>query len=178
MQNQLAKMPSLRGRFLACTVDSLARRLICPLANSGEGPRAKLNLMVSADFTIICHAAALAIAKESVSSWLRLRYPVVVVDELQDCRGDQLYLIQAMEACCHVIAAADEFQDLQQTGRVPPSSGCMRLPARKTFCRETEERMRQACSRRPTGSEHRETAAISSRMRLCPRSTQTWRRGT
>jgi hypothetical protein len=55
-------------------------------------------------------------AKESVSSWLKLRYPVVVVDELQDCKGDQLYLIQAMESCCHVIAAADEFQNLQQTG--------------------------------------------------------------
>jgi superfamily I DNA/RNA helicase len=116
MQNQLAKMPILRGRFLACTVDSLARRVVCRWRTLAKDLEPKLNLMVSADFTIICRAAALAIAKESVSSWLKLRYPVVVVDELQDCKGDQLYLIQAMEACCHVIAAADEFQDLQQTG--------------------------------------------------------------
>jgi hypothetical protein len=39
-----------------------------------------------------------------------------VVDELQDCKGDHLCLIQTIESCCHVIAAADEFQDLQQTG--------------------------------------------------------------
>ena len=116
MQNQLAKLPCLRGRFLACTVDSLARRVICRWRTLAKHLEPKLNLTVSPDFTIICHAAALAIAKESVSSWLRLRYPVVVVDELQDCKGDQLYLIQAMEACCHIIAAADEFQDLQQTG--------------------------------------------------------------
>lgn len=116
MQNQLGKTPSLRGRFLACTVDSLARRLVYRWRTLAKEIEPKLNLMVSANFTVICRAAALAIAKESVSSWLKLRYPVVVVDELQDCKGDQLYLIQAMESCCHVIAAADEFQDLQQTG--------------------------------------------------------------
>jgi UvrD-like helicase C-terminal domain/AAA domain len=116
MQNQLGKMPSLRGRFLACTVDSLARRLICRWRTLAKDLEPKLNLMVAVDFTIICRAAALAIAKENVSSWLKLRYPVVVVDEFQDCKGDQLYLIQAMESCCHVIAAADEFQDLQQSG--------------------------------------------------------------
>jgi len=75
----------------------------------------KLDFSAS-DFAIICHVAALVTAKGSVSRWLRLRYPIVVVDELQDCKGDHLCLIQAVESCCHVIAAADEFQDLQQTG--------------------------------------------------------------
>ena len=116
MHNQLAKMPLLRGRFLACTVDSLARRMICRWRTLAKDIEPSLNLMGSADFTIVCHVAALMTAKRSVSSWLRLRYPIVVVDELQDCKGDHLCLIQAMESCCHVIAAADEFQDLQQTG--------------------------------------------------------------
>jgi hypothetical protein len=76
----------------------------------------KLDFGASLDFAIICHVAALVTAKASVSSWLRLRYPIVLVDELQDCKGDHLCLIQAIESFCHVIAAADEFQDLQQTG--------------------------------------------------------------
>ena len=49
-------------------------------------------------------------------SWLCVRYPIVVVDELQDCKGDRLKIVQAIESCCHVIAAADEFQDLQPNG--------------------------------------------------------------
>src|ERR1700719_1472801 len=97
MQSQLAKLPNLRGRFLACTVDSLARRLVCRWRTLAKELEPKLNLMVSVDFTIICRAAALAIAKENVSSWLRLRYPVVVVDELQDCKGDKLFLIQPLQ---------------------------------------------------------------------------------
>ena len=46
----------------------------------------------------------------------KVRYPIVVVDELQDCKGSHLTIIQAIESCCHVIAAADEFQDLQSSG--------------------------------------------------------------
>jgi hypothetical protein len=116
MHNQLAKVPCLRGRFLACTLDSLARRVICRWRTLARDIEPKLDLGVSADFTIVSHVAALVTAKGIVSSWLRVRYPIVVVDELQDCKGDHLCLIQTVESRCHVIAAADEFQDLQQTG--------------------------------------------------------------
>jgi hypothetical protein len=60
--------------------------------------------------------AALLLRNKIVSDWLCIRYPVVIVDEFQDCTGDRLCIIQAVESCCHVIAAADEFQDLQPTG--------------------------------------------------------------
>jgi len=116
MHNQLAKIRELRGRFLACTVDSLARHVVYRWRTLARDIEPMLAFSASADFKIICHAAALITAKGSVSSWLRLRYPVVLVDELQDCKGDHLCVIQAIESCCHVIAAADEFQDLQQTG--------------------------------------------------------------
>lgn len=116
MHNQLAKIAELRGRFLACTVDSLARHVLCRWRTLAKDIEPKLDFSASADFALICHIAAHVTAKGCVSSWLRLRYPIVVVDELQDCKGDHLCLIQAVESCCHVIAAADEFQDLQQTG--------------------------------------------------------------
>lgn len=54
--------------------------------------------------------------KQSVFSWFCVRYPVVMVDEFQDCKGDRLCIVQAIESCCHVIAAADEYQDLQPDG--------------------------------------------------------------
>jgi hypothetical protein len=90
--------------------------VICRWRTLARDIEPKLDLGVSADFTIVSHVAALVTAKGIVSSWLRVRYPIVVVDELQDCKGDHLCLIQTVESRCHVIAAADEFQDLQQTG--------------------------------------------------------------
>lgn len=116
MHSALAKMPELKGRFVACTVDSLARRVVYRWRTLARGIEPSFDLNFTTEFAIICHIAALVTAKGSVSGWLKLRYPIVLVDELQDCKGDHLCLIQALESCCHVIAAADEFQDLQQTG--------------------------------------------------------------
>ena len=116
MHNRLAQIQGLRGRFLACTVDSLARRVICRWRTVARAINPELDFSGSADFNNICQLAAVVTTKECVSSWLRVRYPVIVVDELQDCKGDRLSIIQAIESCCHVIAAADEFQDLQKTG--------------------------------------------------------------
>lgn len=116
MHNRLAQIHGLRGRFLACTVDSLARRVICRWRTVARALNPELDFSASADFTTICQLAALVTTKGSVSSWLRVRYPIIVVDELQDCKGDRLCIIQALESGCHVIAAADEFQDLQKTG--------------------------------------------------------------
>ena len=116
MHNRLTQVSGLRGRFLACTVDSMARRVICRWRTMARSVDPLVDFNASADFQNICRVAALVTAKGNVSSWLRVRYPVVVVDELQDCKGDHLGIIQAIESCCHVIAAADEFQDLQQTG--------------------------------------------------------------
>ena len=103
-------------RVLACTVDSLARRVICRWRTITRTIDPELDLGAAADFKNICRVAAIVTARENVSGWLRVRYPVLVVDELQDCKGDHLCIIQAIESCCHVIAAADEFQDLQKTG--------------------------------------------------------------
>jgi UvrD-like helicase C-terminal domain len=116
MHNRLASVSALRGRFIACTVDSLARQLVCRWRTMAKNLEPGLDLGGSADFGGICRAAALLLRRDSVSGWLRIRYPMVVADELQDCRGDRLCIIQGIESHCHVIAAADEFQDLQPEG--------------------------------------------------------------
>ena len=119
MHAQLAKIPAIKGRFLACTIDSLARSLVCRWRTLAREIEPDLDLAPSPGFATICRAAALLIQKRCVSSWLKARYPVVVVDELQDCRGDHLCIVQVLSSCCHVIAAADGFQDLNSTGENP-----------------------------------------------------------
>jgi len=116
MHNRLAQVSALQGRFLACTIDSLARRVVSRWRTIARQIDPQLDLVASLDFKNICRVAALVTARGIVSSWLKVRYPVVLVDELQDCKGSHLCIIQALEACCHVIAAADDFQDLQSTG--------------------------------------------------------------
>jgi len=78
-----------------------------------------LDFICAVDFETVCRVGALLLRKECVSGWLYVRYPVVVVDEFQDCKSDRLAIIQAIESCCHVVAAADEYQDLQPAGLNP-----------------------------------------------------------
>ena len=116
MHGSLARVAALRGRYHACTVDSLARALLCRWRTMARAIDPQFDLGTAPDFEKICQIGALLLGKPVVSRWLAARYPVVLVDELQDCRGDHLEIIKALESSCHVIAAADGFQDLNSTG--------------------------------------------------------------
>lgn len=119
MHGRLAGVSELRGRFVACTIDSLARNLVCRWRSLARTIDPDLDLAASPDFASICRIAALLANRACVSGWLRARYPVVIADELQDCHGDRLSIVQVLASCCHVIAAADYFQDLESTGSSP-----------------------------------------------------------
>jgi hypothetical protein len=71
---------------------------------------------ISPDFVQICRVGALLLQRPIVGYWLARRYPLVLVDELQDCSGDHLAVIKAIEKVSHLIAAADDFQDLRTVG--------------------------------------------------------------
>jgi hypothetical protein len=119
MHSRLAEVSALRGRFVACTIDSLARIIVCRWRSLARTIDPNLDLAASPDFASVCRVAALLANRECVSGWLRARYPVVIADELQDCRGDRLNIVQILASCCHVIAAADYFQDLESGGSSP-----------------------------------------------------------
>jgi hypothetical protein len=118
MHSRLAEISALRGRFVASTIDSLARNLVCRWRSLARTIDPDLDLAGS-DFASVCRVAAVLANRECVSGWLRARYPVVVVDELQDCRCARLRIVQILASCCHVIAAADYFQDLESIGSSP-----------------------------------------------------------
>ncbi len=130
---QLIKFPRLNGRFLACTIDSLARRIVCRWKTLSMSIAPSLDLSDVGNYDQICETAATLLERGFVASWISKRYPVVIADELQDCSAQRLKLVQALERVSHIIAAADEFQDLRSTGpneavawlRSSPDSGVM-----------------------------------------------------
>ena len=112
LQAKLKSFKGLKGRFLACTVDSLARRIVLRWRTLSLSVEPTLEINDAANYDLICKTAAAILSRSFVSAWVSRRYPTVVIDELQDCKGERLTLIRALESVTHVIAAADEFQDL------------------------------------------------------------------
>ena len=49
----------------------------------------------------------------------KFSYPVVVVDEFQDCDGDLLEIIKMLSDCCELFVAADDFQKLDNYSDCP-----------------------------------------------------------
>jgi superfamily I DNA/RNA helicase len=116
MHSRLASLTDLRGRFLASTIDSVARSIVWRWKTLARDLHPGFNFKGSADFNTVCDIAAKLLEKETVAHWFAIRYPIVLVDELQDCKGDRLKIVRSLELHCHVIAAADEFQDLNSSG--------------------------------------------------------------
>jgi len=63
-------------------------------------------------FAIIRQAASHLIGIPEIRSSLSQAYPILVVDEFQDCRDGLLVLVQALARSCNCFFAADEFQSL------------------------------------------------------------------
>jgi hypothetical protein len=116
MHSRLTKLAALRGRFIVSTVDSLARSIVWRWRTLARDIEPQLDFSGAVDFDMVCRVAANLLRRQTVFGWFCIRYPIVVVDEFQDCKSDRLCIIQAIESCCHVIAAADEYQDLQPDG--------------------------------------------------------------
>lgn len=77
-----------------------------------KGAALGLQLPTDADYDETCGAAAALLSEPDVGCWIATAFPIVVVDEFQDCQNDRLRLIQRIAAWCDVYVAADEFQNL------------------------------------------------------------------
>ena len=64
-------------------------------------------------FDRICEQAAELVSSPTVGKLLALTYPIVVVDEFQDCHGSKLELVKQLDRYCELFAAADDFQLLE-----------------------------------------------------------------
>jgi len=100
----------LNAKVACLTIDSFARTLV-------RRWRSLLRLRGTElpeeeDWPAVTSAAAELLTNSRVTSWVAQRYPVVVVDEMQDCRGGELGVLQCLAGVSAVLCAADGFQDL------------------------------------------------------------------
>ena len=99
------------GRYTDCTtIDSFARNLVrrwrgLLRATIGETP-------ADGNFQAISKAAGKLIEQSVVGKWVAHRYPLILVDEMQDCKGGELSILRSLVPVCKCFCAADEFQDL------------------------------------------------------------------
>jgi hypothetical protein len=73
----------------------------------------------TADFDATCEAAGKLLACPEVAAWIAVRYPVIVVDEFQDCSAVRLALAQHLHGRVKLLIAADDFQNLSMTVESP-----------------------------------------------------------
>lgn len=129
---RFAGAPGFRGRFVCQTFDSLAGlvthrcrsllRSLAPVVVEGE-----IN-----PFDRTCLDAARLLELPDVASWVAASYPLVVVDEAQDLDPYRFRMLRALSAACCVLAAADEFQNLNGDIDTAPIMSWLRGAERPT----------------------------------------------
>ena len=73
----------------------------------------------SPDYDATCEAAGKLLASKDVARWIAGRYPVIVLDEFQDCAPVRLTLAQSLHGRVTMLVAADDFQNLNLTDESP-----------------------------------------------------------
>ncbi len=98
------------GNALDCvTIDSFAWNLIWRWRSLVDHLGLK---PVEGDFPSITSAAGVLLQRPNVAKWVARRFPLVVVDEMQDCKGGEVALLRGIEPHVRLLCGADAFQDL------------------------------------------------------------------
>lgn len=99
------------GRCTDCiTIDSFARGLVRRWRGLLQTQLSRLPS--DGDFQSISKAAGHLLDQFVVRTWVAHRYPVILIDELQDCKGGEIEILRSLAAVSKCFCAADEFQDL------------------------------------------------------------------
>ncbi|MGE5579248.1 MAG: ATP-dependent helicase [Bacillota bacterium] len=113
LDQRLRTLASLKRRYACSTFDSLAWRIVSRWRSLAR----ELSLPLSVDYESTCANAATLLKKDEVASWFGRSWPVVVVDEAQDCRGSRLAMLESIHGRVRLLTAGDEFQDLSSEGK-------------------------------------------------------------
>lgn len=104
----ILKGPTGVGHSVDCvTLDSFAYTLVRRWQTL-----ARQLALSRASFAEIMAAAAELLGFESVVLWVVRRYPLLIIDELQDCSENEVRLLDRLASHAKVLAAIDAFQDL------------------------------------------------------------------
>lgn len=111
LQERLASMASLGGRFECSTFDNLAWRLCHRWRQFGIEKGREFD--PAGEYEGTCAHAGWLLGHREVRLWLRTAFPFVLVDEAQDLTVPRLSMVKALALDGDLLLAADEFQCLQ-----------------------------------------------------------------
>lgn len=116
LQQTLSSEESVANRFECLTIDSFAKRISerwrSLLIETGFFPEEGSGI-----FQSTLQAAAHVTQNSSVRNWISRSYPIIIIDEFQDCSEYHINFISNIEPDVLILAAADEFQDLNSCER-------------------------------------------------------------
>ncbi|GAB1488484.1 hypothetical protein MASR2M8_09290 [Opitutaceae bacterium] len=75
--------------------------------------------MDAPDYDGTCEVAGRLLACNDVAGWVATRYPIIVLDEFQDCAPVRLALARYFHGRVKLLVAADDFQNLASTEESP-----------------------------------------------------------
>lgn len=114
---QACKRKSLYFSVSVTTIDAFLMALVHRLNRSS--PQDGAPDFDSGDFEPCHRFVQDALRDRAISALCRNTFPLIVVDEFQDCRGTKLDALIALSDHVPVIAAADDFQVLENTADCP-----------------------------------------------------------
>ena len=117
MESRLRAIPGLRGRYRCCTADSFAWSILQRWRTLARKKSA--SELAEDDYEQVCSLAGDLLVETTVARWVGRAFPIVVVDEFQDCKGGQLAMISSLSSWGTCIVAADDFQDLESNEENP-----------------------------------------------------------
>lgn len=110
LADRLSKIPEIHKKFQCLTIDSFAQRICLrwrSLAKFWGLPPCGAD-----DFDLQCQNAAELLKNSHVLQWASNSFPITVLDEAQDLSPERLAIIQELQKGGKLLAAADEFQCL------------------------------------------------------------------
>ena len=113
MDGQLRATSGLRGRYRCSTADSFAWSIVRRWRTLAR--KTWVSDPVEDDYEQVCSLAGTLLTERVVQHWVSQAFPIIIVDEFQDSKGGQLAMISALSSVATCIAAADDFQDLEET---------------------------------------------------------------
>ncbi len=89
---------------------------------SGEAFGSEVDLFgTKIGFDPATEMAANLLSNKAIAEQVAAAYPVIIIDEFQDCTDSRLEMIMALQQKSFIVAAADDFQFLSSDGEESPS---------------------------------------------------------
>ncbi len=111
LSEKLFEVQDFKRKFKCLTIDSFAYSLVRRFRDLLLEKGINVN-DIGIDFNGICNACGEILHLRPVVEWVATVYPIIIADEFQDCSPERVYIFDGLKEKCKILAAADEFQDL------------------------------------------------------------------